>query len=45
MEDLRDFICTHIAALNRLCDNFTLGNAMKMKAADEALEQLVPGND
>ena len=41
-EDLKRFMFDHIAALNQLCDRFSLGNDIKLAATNESLQQLVP---
>jgi hypothetical protein len=42
MEDLRDFVNEHLAALYRLCEMFELGEATKTSITNEILEYLVP---
>lgn len=43
-EDLKRFLFEHIAALNQLCDRFSLGEDIKLAATNASLEQLLPAN-
>lgn len=41
-DDLKQFLLSHIVALNQLCERFQLDDAIKHQVTDEALAHLVP---
>jgi hypothetical protein len=42
-DDLKQFLFSHIVALNQLCERFQLDDTVKHQVTDEALAHLVPG--
>lgn len=42
LDDFRAFLEGHILALNRLCDDFGLGDDVKLQITDSVLAQLTP---
>lgn len=43
-DDLKQFLISHIVALNQLCEKFALGDAVKNQVTTEALAHLVPSS-
>jgi hypothetical protein len=42
-DDLKQFLFSHIIALNQLCERFQLSDSVKQQVTNEALAYIVPG--